>query len=83
MLCVSRASRGHDDVLLVVVNLDPHHPQEATTWLDMDGLGLPWDAVFEAHDELTGATYVWSGPENYVRLDPYHQVAHVLQVRRR
>jgi starch synthase (maltosyl-transferring) len=83
MLCVSRASRGHEDVLLVVVNLDPHHPQEATTWLDMDGLGLPWDAVFEAHDELTGATYVWSGPENYVRLDPYHQVAHVLQVRRR
>ena len=83
MLCVSRMNQARDDVLLVVVNLDPHHPQEGTIWLDLEGLGIPADIPFEAHDELTGISYVWQGPESYVRLDPAQQSAHVLHLRRR
>jgi starch synthase (maltosyl-transferring) len=83
MLCVSRVNQARDDVLLVVVNLDPYHPQEGTIWLDLEGLGIPADLPFEAHDELTGATYVWQGPESYVRLDPAQQSAHLLHLRRR
>jgi starch synthase (maltosyl-transferring) len=83
MLCVSRMSHTRDDVLLTVVNLDPHRVQEATTWLDLQTLGIPADRPFEAHDELTGATHVWRGPENYVRLDPALQVAHVFHLRAR
>ena len=33
------------------------------------------------HDELTGETYVW-GKDNYVRLDPFVEPAHVFTVRR-
>ena len=83
MLCVSRMSQARDDVLLLVVNLDPHHVQEATLWLDLEALGIPADVPFEAHDEVSGATYVWQGPESYVRLDPAVQPAHVLHLRRR
>jgi starch synthase (maltosyl-transferring) len=83
MLCVSRVNQARDDVLLVVVNLDPYHPQEGTIWLDLEGLGIPADLPFEAYDELTGATYVWQGSESYVRLDPAQQSAHVLHLRRR
>jgi len=83
MLCVSRVDQNRDDVLLVVVNLDPHHPQEGTIWLDLEGLGIPADIPFEAYEELTGTTYVWQGPESYVRLDPAQQSAHVLHLRRR
>ena len=83
MLCVSRMNQARDDVLLVVVNLDPHHTQEGTIWLDLEGLGIPADIPFEAHDELTGISYVWQGPESYVRLDPAQQSAHVLHLRRR
>ena len=83
MLCVSRMSQARDDVLLVVVNLDPHDPQEATTWLDLGAIGIPADLPYEAHDELTGATYIWQGPESYVRLDPAQQPAHVLHLRPR
>jgi starch synthase (maltosyl-transferring) len=32
------------------------------------------------HDEVTGETYAW-GQENYVRLEPWRTVAHVLVVR--
>jgi starch synthase (maltosyl-transferring) len=83
MLCVSRMNQARDDVVLVVVNLDPHSPQEATVWLDLEALGLPSDIPFEAHDELDGTTYVWRGPESYVRLDPAQRPAHVLHLRRR
>jgi starch synthase (maltosyl-transferring) len=82
MLCVSRATADQEDVLVLVLNLDPHHPHEATTWLDLGALGVTSDRPFEVHDELGGGTYTWQGPVNYVRLDPAYQPAHVLHVRR-
>jgi starch synthase (maltosyl-transferring) len=81
MLCVSRMSDDGADVLLVIINLDPYAPHEATTWLDLGALGVPPDAPYAAHDELTGVTYAWRGPANYVRLDPAVQPAHVLHLR--
>ena len=33
------------------------------------------------HDEITGADYTW-GTDNYVRLDPFHEPAHIFTVRR-
>jgi starch synthase (maltosyl-transferring) len=81
MLCVSRATPDKEDVLLLVVSLDPHHPREATTWLDLGALGIAADHPFEVHDELGGGTFTWQGPVNYVRLDPSQQTAHVFHVR--
>jgi starch synthase (maltosyl-transferring) len=81
MLCVSRASVERDDVLLLVANLDPFTSREALTWLDLEALGVAADRPFQVHDELTGATYTWLGPDNYVRLDPSVQPAHVFHVR--
>ncbi|MEU2718915.1 alpha-glucosidase C-terminal domain-containing protein, partial [Streptomyces sp. NPDC007205] len=69
------------DTVIVVVNLDPHHTQEATVSLDMPQLGLDWNAALSVHDELTGETYHW-GRTNYVRLTPGSAPAHVLHVRR-
>ena len=81
MLCVSRMSDDGSDVLLVIVNLDPFWPREATTWLDLDALGIPAGASYAAHDELTDTTYTWHGAVNYVRLDPAVQPAHILHLR--
>ncbi|WP_084704079.1 alpha-1,4-glucan--maltose-1-phosphate maltosyltransferase [Phaeacidiphilus oryzae] len=69
------------DTVLVVVNLDPRHTQETTLTLDMPALGLAEDDRLTARDELTGAVYDW-GRQNYVRLDPTQQSAHILTVRR-
>ncbi|MGW0393590.1 maltotransferase domain-containing protein [Streptomyces sp. NPDC003042] len=63
--------------VLVVVNLDPHHTQEATVSLDMPVLGLDWHGSLAVRDELTGDTYHW-GRANYVRLEPGRTPAHVL-----
>ncbi|MFG2932992.1 alpha-1,4-glucan--maltose-1-phosphate maltosyltransferase [Streptomyces achromogenes] len=69
------------DTVVVVVNLDPHHTQEATVSLDMPRLGLDPQASVPVHDELTGETYHWGGT-NYVRLTPGRAPAHVLHVGR-
>jgi starch synthase (maltosyl-transferring) len=79
ILAYSRQSA--DDLVLVVVNLDPHEAHEDTLWLDLPSLGLSWTESFEAHDELSGNTFTWQGPEPYVRLDPAETPAHVFHLR--
>jgi starch synthase (maltosyl-transferring) len=74
------SKRHGDDVVLVVVNLDPFHTQEATLSLNMPELGLSWHESFPVRDELTGQTYHW-GRDNYVRLEPGLAPAHVLSLR--
>ncbi|MDH6574776.1 alpha-1,4-glucan--maltose-1-phosphate maltosyltransferase [Kitasatospora sp. MAP5-34] len=70
-----------DDVVLVVLNLDPHQAQEGIVSLDLPALGLAPDATFDVRDELSGSSYRW-GNENYVRLDPHaDQVAHIFTIR--
>jgi starch synthase (maltosyl-transferring) len=75
------SKRSGDDLVLVIVTLDPHGIREATTALDMPALGLEWDGRFTVRDQLTGATYDW-GQTNYVRLDPHVEPAHIFVVER-
>ncbi|RZU13131.1 alpha-1,4-glucan--maltose-1-phosphate maltosyltransferase [Streptomyces sp. BK239] len=75
------SKRSGSNTVLVVVNLDPHHTQEATVSLDMPQLGLERHESVPVRDELTGETYYW-GRANYVRLEPGIRPAHVLTVLR-
>ncbi len=69
------------DCVLVVCTLDPDRTVEATVHLDLAALGLPTWGAYRAHDELTGETYTWDGPSNYVRFDPdQDRVGHVLDL---
>ncbi|WP_086770783.1 alpha-1,4-glucan--maltose-1-phosphate maltosyltransferase [Streptomyces bobili] len=77
---IAYSKRAGEDTVLVVVNLDPHHTQEATVSLHLPHLGRSQGAVLSVHDELTGRTYDWSS-ENYVRLEPGRTPAHVFHVR--
>jgi starch synthase (maltosyl-transferring) len=86
IICYSKGAFSADsdtsDVVLVVVNLDPHGARETTVRLDMPALGMEWDDTMAVHDEIGGESYVW-GQANYVRLDPFHEPAHVFRVERR
>jgi starch synthase (maltosyl-transferring) len=83
ILVYSRVDPSGGDVVLCVVNLDPHGVQEDTLWLDLGALGMPGDEPYDAHDELTGRTFTWSGHTPYVRLDPAEAPGHVLSLKRR
>jgi starch synthase (maltosyl-transferring) len=81
---IAWSKRLGDDVVLVVCNLDPHDAHETMVHLWLPALGLDWEVgPFEVHDELTGESWTWHGPSNFVRLDPAAEVAHVLHVRTR
>jgi starch synthase (maltosyl-transferring) len=78
---VSDGSEGLGDVVLVVVNLNPHQVREATVYLDLPALGLDWSEEFVVTDELSGESYHWR-QANYVRLDPHTRPAHIFTVSR-
>jgi len=83
VVCFSKqdpAATAGEDTVIVVVNLDPHHARETMVHIDLAALGLPPQAGFDVTDEVTGATWRW-GTDNYVRLDPAHEPAHILTVR--
>jgi starch synthase (maltosyl-transferring) len=70
-----------DDLVLVVLNLDPHGVREATVHLDLPALGMTWDERFTVTDAVTGQSYEW-GAHDYVRLDPFSEPAHLFAVTR-
>jgi starch synthase (maltosyl-transferring) len=89
LLCYSKRSRTPatggppgqtDDLVLMVVNLDPRHRQAGWTQLDLEALGIAPGEDFQVHDLLGGAWYRWHGPRNYVELDPGVTPAHIFQV---
>ncbi len=77
---IAYSKRSGSNTVLVVVNLDPHHTQEATVSLDMPRLGLDWHEAVPVRDELTGETYHW-GRSTYVRLEPGTTPAHIVVLR--
>jgi starch synthase (maltosyl-transferring) len=79
LICFSKRSQRDEDTVLVVVNLDPHAPREATVWLDLPALGMDYRSQFVVTDELSGNSYQW-GRANYVRLDPAVTPAHIFTV---
>jgi starch synthase (maltosyl-transferring) len=82
LLAYSKKDPATGDTVVVVVTLDPRDAQEGTLWLDLPSLGFDWADRLIAHDEVTGETWDW-GQANYIRLEPWRAVAHVVGVQRR
>ena len=81
LLCYSKVTPARTHPVLVVVNLDPHHAQAGLTWLDLWQLGMGHVHAFEAHELITDTRWTWHGSQNYVRLDPFTEPAHILALR--
>lgn len=80
VLCYSRATPEGDDVVLVVVSLDPHHTHYPTVDLPLARLHpvpagathptLPDDLAVRAHDLLDDQQQHWQGRQRTVTLTP-------------
>lgn len=76
------SKREGDNLICVVVNLDPNFAQETTVYWDMNQLGIIGD-TFEVIDLVDSAQYQWS-PQTYIRLDPTRlsgKVVHIAKVK--
>ncbi|HXI19977.1 MAG TPA: alpha-amylase family glycosyl hydrolase [Gemmatimonadales bacterium] len=82
LLAYVRDTPELDNLILVVVNLDPHHPQTGWLRVPCEQFGLERDRPYQVHDLLSDARYLWHGERNYVALDPGALPAHIFRVRR-
>jgi starch synthase (maltosyl-transferring) len=74
---IAYAKRTGANIVLVVVNMDPHQTQEGLAIVPAE-LGTP--PAFFVHDLLSDEHYQWRIGPNYVRLEPGVRQAHLLRV---
>jgi starch synthase (maltosyl-transferring) len=80
LIAYSKVSEDHSDMLLVVVNLDPHGTQSGWVSVAVEELRLGTQESYQVHDLLTDARYIWHGSRNYVQLNPGVLPAHIFRL---
>jgi starch synthase (maltosyl-transferring) len=83
LICYSKRTDDLANVILVVVNLDPHHTQSGWVEVPVDAFGLSGEGPYQVHDLLSDARYLWQGRRNFVELVPHLVPAHIFRLRRR
>ena len=82
ILFYGRMTAARDNIILVVVNLDPHRKQNSFVYVPIEEFGQMESDEYEVYDLLNDTRYTWRGRQNYVELDPGIQPAHIFLVRR-
>jgi starch synthase (maltosyl-transferring) len=82
VMCNGKMTAARDNIIVVVVNLDPFHKLHSFVELPIDQFAIGEGDTYQVHDLLSDARYMWHGPRNYVELDPELQPAHIFRIRR-
>ncbi len=83
LICYTKYTNDRSNVVIMVVNLDPHHRQSGWLEVPLDQLGIDRERSYEVEDLLSGTSYLWQGARNYVELNPQACPAHVFKVIKR
>ncbi len=83
LICYTKYTNDRANVVIMVVNLDPHHRQSGWLEVPLDQLGIDRERSYEVEDLLSGTSYLWQGARNYVELNPQACPAHVFKVIKR
>jgi starch synthase (maltosyl-transferring) len=70
ILYYGKMTPAKDNIILIAVNLDPHHAQAANFEVPLWELNLPDWAEVEVEDLFTDSRFVWHGKVQHVWLDP-------------
>lgn len=82
ILFFSKATPALDNILLVVVSLDPWNPQSGFLEVPLEEFGLQERDAYQVEDLLSGKRFLWTGRRNYVALNPQDGPGHILRIRR-
>ncbi len=83
LICYTKTTQDLSNIILVAVNLDPHHTHGGWVELPLAELGIEEQTAYQVHDLLSEARYLWNGPRNYVEINPQVVSAHIFGLRRR
>jgi starch synthase (maltosyl-transferring) len=81
LIVYSKTTGDRSNIIVVVVNLDPHHTQSGWVDLPVESFQLDPHQLYQVHDLLTDARYFWHGTHNYVELNPQLLPAHIFRIR--
>jgi starch synthase (maltosyl-transferring) len=81
ILFYGKTTPARDDVIFVVVNVDPFLSHNSMIHVPLELLGLEEGQRYEMHDLLDDSRYTWYGRQNYVELDPATRPAHIFRAR--
>ncbi|MEY2488865.1 MAG: hypothetical protein QOC70_807 [Verrucomicrobiota bacterium] len=82
VLCYGKMTPARDNIILVVVNLDPRRSQNSYVHVPLEDFGPMDGDAYQVHDLLSDARHIWRGSTNYIELNPEVQPAHIFRVRR-
>ncbi len=83
LICYSKHTEDLNEIILIVVNLDPHHKHSGWLEIPIEQWGLGVYQPYQMHDLISGARYLWQGSRNYVQIDPHIVPAHIFRIRRK
>jgi starch synthase (maltosyl-transferring) len=83
LICYSKHTADFSNVILMVVNLDPHHTHSGWLELPLTELGFDTDKPFQVHDLLSDARYLWHSPRNFIELNSQVMPAHIFRIRKK
>ena len=81
ILFYSKATEALDNVILVLVTLDPYNSQSGYAYVPIEDFGIGDSDPYQVEDLITGEKFTWRGRRNFVILDPNSRPAHVFRVR--
>jgi starch synthase (maltosyl-transferring) len=80
MLSYVKTTNDKSNIILVVVNMDPHHTQSGWVHIPLEMLKISTEEPFMVHDLISEAKYIWKGATNYVELNPHVVPVHIFRV---
>ncbi len=83
LIAYSKRSPDGSNLILTVVNLDPHNTQAGWVHIPLDDMEIDPLQTFQVHDLVSEQRFQWHGERNFVELNPNVLPAHVFRVRQR
>ena len=82
ILFYGKMTESRDNIILVMVNLDPYQARDAFINVPVEEFGWLEGESYQVHDLLTDERFLWRGKRNFIKLDPHTRPAHIFRLRR-
>jgi len=82
ILLYGKHTEDLNNIILVVVNLDPHNKHDSFISVPIKRFLIKPDEPYYATDLLTDQKFKWVGEKNYISLDPAKEPAHIFHIHR-
>jgi starch synthase (maltosyl-transferring) len=83
LFAYAKVNADRSNIVVCIVNLDPHNVQSGWVELDLEALGLVPHQAYQMHDLISDSHFLWHGARNFVSLDPRRCPLHLMQLRAR